>query len=215
VDSTETTLHLPNSALRLKRILDCLGAGAGLVFLTPVLLLIAVGIRIDTPGSILFRQVRIGKGGRSFQMLKFRSMYAGVPEMIAEELGQDPQERLSYQQHQKLQNDPRRTRCGRFLRKTSLDELPQLWNVLSGEMSLVGPRPFLPEQREFYGPSYSLYIQFRPGITGLWQVSGRNQLSFQERVELDAVYFENWSLWLDLKILLRTIWIVLSRRGAY
>jgi lipopolysaccharide/colanic/teichoic acid biosynthesis glycosyltransferase len=182
---------------------------------TPILLIIAIVVRLDSPGPALFRQSRIGRGGRSFKMLKFRTMQLGTESAIEGGVEGAPELSVTAQQFQKLIDDPRLTRVGRTLRRSSIDELPQLWNLLVGEMSLVGPRPFLPHQREYYGDTYFDYIRARPGMTGLWQVSGRSRLSFSERVRLDEYYLHNWSLWLDLRILARTLWVVLRGEGAY
>jgi lipopolysaccharide/colanic/teichoic acid biosynthesis glycosyltransferase len=148
-------------------------------------------------------------------MLKFRTMQLGVENALEEGVQQSPDNSITTEQFQKLLDDPRLTRVGRTLRRSSIDELPQLWNVLLGDMSLVGPRPFLPEQQGYYGASYSDYILVRPGMTGLWQVSGRSRLSFTDRVQLDAYYLRNWSLWLDFRILARTLWVVVRGEGAY
>ncbi len=187
----------------------------GLIILSPLLLLVAAVIRLDSRGPALFRQIRVGRGGRDFEMLKFRTMQLGAEEELEEVIREAPDHLVTAQQYQKILQDPRLTRLGSYLRRSSIDELPQLWNVLKGEMSLVGPRPFLPHQREYYGEIYSDYILARPGMTGLWQVSGRSRLSFTERVELDARYLHNWSLWLDLRILARTVWVVVHGEGAY
>jgi lipopolysaccharide/colanic/teichoic acid biosynthesis glycosyltransferase len=198
-----------------KRIFDVAAALLFLVLGWPLLLLVAILIKLDTPGPVIFRQVRIGKGGKPFSMLKFRTMQEGGDELLAEHLSHNPALKLSYEQYQKLKDDPRLTRAGQSLRRLSLDELPQLWNVIKGEMSLVGPRPFLPEQKALYGVTIGGYVQALPGITGLWQVSGRNQLSFYERARLDEYYLEHRSFNLDLRILWRTVWIVMTGRGAY
>jgi lipopolysaccharide/colanic/teichoic acid biosynthesis glycosyltransferase len=198
-----------------KRGMDVLGSLTGLLFLSPLFILLAVLIRLESGGTALFRQGRIGRGGVQFQMLKFRTMYEDSSSDLDTHLENNPRQRLSYERYQKLINDPRLTPLGRFLRRTSLDELPQLWNVLFGEMSLVGPRPFLPEQVEDYGPNYGRYVLVRPGMTGLWQVSGRNRLSFAERVRLDEIYLCSWSLELDAWILWRTVWCILRQDGAY
>jgi lipopolysaccharide/colanic/teichoic acid biosynthesis glycosyltransferase len=202
-------------SLTLKRCMDILIASCGLVLLSPLFLILAIGIRINSSGPTFFRQLRIGKGGQKFWMFKFRTMQDCSEEQLAGFLTTDPSIRLTYLERQKLVDDPRITRFGQLLRKTSLDEIPQLWNVLIGDMSLVGPRPFLPEQRGFYGSLYSQYILFQPGITGLWQVSGRNKLSFKDRVELDRYYFEHWSIGLDAVILARSLKAVLTGEGAY
>jgi exopolysaccharide production protein ExoY len=216
MNRVEPSISNINSLLLLiKRWMDLLGALAGLLILSPLFILIAVLIYLESRGPALFRQIRIGQGGLPFQMLKFRTMYVGSEWDLDLHLENNPQHRLSFDHFQKLVNDPRLTPLGRFLRRSSLDELPQLWNVLLGEMSLVGPRPFLPEQLEFYGPAYESYILARPGMTGLWQVSGRNRLSFAERVRLDESYISTWSLGLDIWILWKTAAAVLRREGAY
>ena len=199
----------------IKRALDVVGSLLGLILCSPILVIIAIIIRLDSPGPALFRGPRIGRGGRSFNMLKFRTMQLGAETAIEEGIQQAPSDRVTIQQFHKILNDPRLTRVGRFLRRSSIDELPQLWNVLIGEMSLVGPRPFLPEQQGYYGDSFSDYILVRPGMTGLWQVSGRSRLSFTDRVHLDTYYFHNWSLWLDFRILACTLWVVIRGEGAY
>jgi lipopolysaccharide/colanic/teichoic acid biosynthesis glycosyltransferase len=206
---------ISSGSLLIKRGMDLLGALAGLLVLSPVLIFIATLIYLESRGPVLLRQVRLGRRGRPFQMLKFRTMYTGSGADLDQHLESNPRDRLSFERFQKLVNDPRLTPVGSFLRRTSLDELPQLWNVLRGEMSLVGPRPFLPEQLEFYGPTYEKFILARPGVTGLWQVSGRNRLSFAERVHLDDAYLSSWSLGLDIWILWRTVAVVLRQDGAY
>lgn len=199
----------------IKRALDLVGAIFGLLLFSPILILTAVIIRIDSPGPIFFRGSRIGRGGHAFSMMKFRTMRMEA-DTSKEEAGQKvPSRRVTDQQFQKIIHDPRLTRVGRFLRRSSIDELPQLWNVLAGDMSLVGPRPFIPYEQEYYGESYNRYIRVRPGMTGLWQVSGRSQLSFAERVQLDDYYFENWSLKLDFRVLARTFWVVIKGEGAF
>ncbi len=203
------------TTLTVKRILDLLAAGLALLALLPVLIVLAAAVALDSPGSPIFRQLRVGRGGNLFYMLKLRTMHLHSDELLSEHLEADPAARLSFQQYQKLWNDPRLTRLGRLLRRLSLDEIPQLVNVLRGEMSLVGPRPFLPEQARAYGKAYAGYIRVRPGLTGLWQVYGRNHLSFAERVALDGWYLDNWSLWLDFFIVCRTVSVLLSRDGAY
>lgn len=192
-----------------------IGAILGLILLFPILLLVGIIIRLDSRGPALFWQTRVGRGGHNFRMLKFRTMQVGTESAVEESIRSAPDYLISPQQYYKILNDPRLTRLGSFLRRSSIDELPQLWNVFRGEMSLVGPRPFLPHQRAYYGDTYSDYIQVRPGMTGLWQVSGRSRLSFSERVELDARYLQSWSLCLDLSILARTIRVVVRGEGAY
>jgi len=200
---------------RIKRCLDIALGTAVILAALPLMGVIALLIRLDSGGPLLIRQIRVGGGGAGFTMLKFRTMRTGADEDLEDALTRDPDLRLTWEQFQKLLHDPRLTPVGRRLRRYSLDELPQLWNVLRGEMSLVGPRPFLPEQREFYGPTFEEYAKVRPGMTGLWQVSGRNRLSFEERVALDTAYLKGRSLSLDLSILARTVWIVARATGAF
>lgn len=204
-----------NFALGLKRGLDFCAALCALILLTPFLLGLACWVKFDSPGPIFFRQVRLGKGGQPFVMLKFRTMAVAAPQLLETHLNENPDARLTWTQFQKLMDDPRLTRAGKFLRRLSLDELPQLWNVLCGEMSLVGPRPCLPEQKEFYCEHFVWYAAMRPGMTGLWQVSGRNQLSFLERVWLDVQYVQQWSWCGDVRILLQTPGVVFRRDGAF
>ena len=200
----------------LKRVLDIFWALLGILVLSPFLGLIALLIKLDSQGSVFYSQIRVGRNGKLFPMLKFRTMHCNADQVLESYLARDPALRQEWQQFQKLRNDPRITRLGHYLRKYSLDELPQLWNVLKGEMSLVGPRPFFPEQRELYGDQgYVHYACVRPGITGMWQVSGRNQAEFTDRPYWDEYYVRNWSIWLDLYILARTVWVVLRREGAY
>ena len=199
----------------IKRALDVVGAFLGLILSSPILVVVGIVIRLDSQGPALYRGSRIGRGGRNFNMLKFRTMQLGAETALEEGVQQSPDNSITTEQFQKLLDDPRLTRVGRTLRRSSIDELPQLWNVLLGDMSLVGPRPFLPDQQEYYGETYSDYILVRPGMTGLWQVSGRSRLSFTDRVQLDAYYLSNWSLWLDFRILARTFWVVARGEGAY
>ena len=204
-------VSIGRGALLLKRAMDVVGAVLSLLLGAPLLALIAVAIRMDSPGAVMFRQTRVGLGGRHFEMYKFRSMHAGA---------EDEREALTeYNEADgplfKIRDDPRLTRVGRFLRRTSLDELPQLVNVLRGAMSLVGPRPPLRSEVERYKEWHKKRLEAPPGMTGLWQVSGRSSLSFDEMVLLDIYYIENWSPWLDFKILVRTVPQVLFGEGAY
>lgn len=197
-----------------KRTVDIIGALIGFVICAPVLAGIALLIRMDTAGSVFYRQERMGHKGRIVTILKFRTMYVDADEKLAELLEGDPALRREYEQYHKLQDDPRVTPVGRFLRRYSLDELPQLINVLRGEMSLVGPRSYMPSELDQMNGLARAVLQSPPGITGLWQVSGRNKLSFAERVNLDVHYIQNWSPWLDLYLLVRTGPVVLSGEGA-
>jgi Undecaprenyl-phosphate galactose phosphotransferase WbaP len=198
----------------LKRFIDIvLTMFIGIVF-APLILAIAIAIKVDSRGSVLYPHWRIGRGGREFCAWKFRSMVANAEAILAIYL-EDPSLREEWTRDYKLKNDPRITRIGRFLRRTSLDELPQLWNVIRGEMSLVGPRPIVRDEIARYGVDFETYTWVQSGLTGLWQVSGRSETSYQQRVEFDRFYVHNWSVWLDLCILFRTIGAVLSRAGAF
>ena len=198
-----------------KRALDILGAGVGLVLLSPFFLIVALMVRADG-GPAFFAHQRVGRGGKLFGCLKFRSMVIDSQARLEALLANDPAARAEWEATRKLKNDPRITRIGRFLRSTSLDELPQLINVLLGEMSLVGPRPVQEAEIDrYYGASAAHYMAVRPGITGLWQVSGRSETSYESRVALDVSYVSRPSLLADLSILLRTPVAVLSRRGAH
>jgi lipopolysaccharide/colanic/teichoic acid biosynthesis glycosyltransferase len=198
-----------------KRVLDIAGAAALLLLCLPVFLVIAALVRLDG-GPAFYAHERVGRGGRLFGCLKFRSMVADADRRLADLLDRDPQARAEWEATRKLKADPRITAIGRFLRASSLDELPQILNVLAGQMSLVGPRPVqAAELAVFYGPAAQHYMAVRPGITGPWQVSGRNDTSYAQRVALDVAYARQPSLLGDLKILLRTPMAVLARRGAY
>jgi Undecaprenyl-phosphate galactose phosphotransferase WbaP len=198
-----------------KRALDLAGVLVGAVVLVPLTALLALAIRLDSPGPALYRQERIGFGGRHFRVWKFRTMVTGADGVLADLLARDPGAAEEWARHHKLARDPRVTRVGRWLRRTSLDELPQLWNVLRGEMSLVGPRPIVDEEVAHYGEAFELFSAVRPGISGYWQVSGRSRVPYPERVEYDTYYVRNWSIWLDAVILARTVDVVLRREGAY
>ncbi|MBA2627835.1 MAG: sugar transferase, partial [Gemmatimonadales bacterium] len=217
-----TAPKLQGQQLAIKRAVDLVGAVLGLVVLTPLMALIALAVRLDSPGPVLFRQERIGVGGRRFRVWKFRTMVHGASDrshrdLVARMLAGDEQGTkhtgTDGKDVFKLLNDPRVTRVGALLRRTSLDELPQLVNVLTGDMSLVGPRPPVPYEFEAYDHWQFDRLQVRPGITGLWQVSGRNLLSYRQMCELDVEYVRRWSVGLDLKILFRTIPVVLFNSG--
>ena len=197
-----------------KRIFDTLAALVLLVLLSPFMLLIAYLIRRDG-GPALFAHPRIGQKGAVFNCLKFRTMVVDAEMQLERLLQRRPDLRRQWENDRKLKQDPRVSPIGRFLRRTSLDELPQLINVIKGEMSLVGPRPVVRTELKKYGPEVVYYLMVRPGITGLWQVSGRNDVDYETRVYLDTWYVKNWALWYDLKILIQTIRVVLKRDGAY
>src|SRR5690554_1695582 len=197
-----------------KRVVDLLGSIVALALLAVPLAVIYVLVRLDSPGKPMHNGDRIGKDGRTFTCLKFRTMIDRADERLVELLAQDPELRAEYEAFHKLENDPRITRVGRFLRKYSLDELPQLINVVRGEMSLVGARPYLTREARDMGEFATVILQAKPGITGLWQVSGRNELSFKERLELESHYVRNWTIWWDMIIMAQTVDALLSRRGA-
>jgi Undecaprenyl-phosphate galactose phosphotransferase WbaP len=176
---------------------------------------IAVLVRLDSPGPIFYGQQRLGQGAQLFTAWKFRSVVTNGDQVLERFFQHYPEARITWDQEHKIKYDPRVTRIGRLLRRTSLDELPQLWNVLRGEMSLVGPRPIVGDEIRHYADKFDLYKRVLPGITGLWQVSGRSDVTYTERVNLDAYYVRNWSVWLDLYIFLRTVWVVLVGDGAY
>jgi exopolysaccharide biosynthesis polyprenyl glycosylphosphotransferase len=198
-------------ALVFKRVFDIVAALLGLVVGAPVLALIALAIQLDSSGPAIFRQERVGQNGRHFTIYKFRSMRTGADAEKEHLQALNEADGPLF----KIRDDPRLTRIGKFLRRTSLDELPQLFNVIRGDMSLVGPRPPTPDEVALYHPWHKKRLNVPPGITGLWQVSGRSELTFDEMVLLDLYYIEHWSPWLDFMILLRTIPKVLVSEGAY
>jgi Undecaprenyl-phosphate galactose phosphotransferase WbaP len=202
-------------AMTLKRLIDFTVSGFCLLLLSPLLAFLSLLIHSDSPGGIFYRQPRLGKDGRVFQVLKFRTMYINGDQIFEDCLKSDKNLQAEWKKYQKLKSDPRITRVGAFIRKFSLDELPQLWNILKGEMSLVGPRPIMLNQREMYGLAFRDYSQIRPGVTGLWQVSGRNHTTFIRRSELDMEYIQRWSLWLDIYIIFQTVKEVCRKDGAY
>jgi Undecaprenyl-phosphate galactose phosphotransferase WbaP len=198
----------------LKWLFDIAGSLTLLVLLAPLLAYLSWRIR-QTGGAAIFSHMRVGRYGKMFGCLKFRTMVPDADGVLERLLDADPGARAEWESEFKLKDDPRITPIGAFLRRTSLDELPQLWNVLKGEMSLVGPRPIIEAELERYGDQVGYYLETRPGITGLWQISGRNNTSYDDRVALDSWYVRNWSLWYDLVILVKTINVVLRGQGAY
>ena len=198
----------------LKSIIDIVGACAALILFAPLFLFIAYKIRKDG-GSAFYSHERIGKNGKPFQCLKFRSMVVNSQEVLEELLANDSRAREEWERDFKLRNDPRITPVGNFIRKTSLDELPQLINVLKGEMSLIGPRPVVAEERKYYGEHWDEFLSVKPGMSGLWQVSGRNDTGYDERVGLDIHYIRNWNLWMDVVIAYKTIFVIINPKGAY
>lgn len=210
-------IHSPHSSLRgirgsAKRALDVIGAGLGLLLLGPLLLMIALLVKLDSPGPVLFKQKRVGLNGCEFWMYKFRSMVIDAEAQLEDLKAKNEVEGgVTF----KIAQDPRITRLGRILRKTSLDEFPQLFNVLRGEMSLVGPRPPLPKEVVLYTAEQKRRLTVIPGCTGLWQISGRSKTTFKRMIELDLEYIEKWSLRRDILIMFKTIRVVLKMEGSY
>jgi undecaprenyl-phosphate galactose phosphotransferase len=210
-DTNRLKLPLPRL---MKRFVDVTLAGLALICLLPVFLVVTLAVRRDG-GDAFFKQARVGRGGQMFQCYKFRSMRADAEDYLVKYLAENPEAAAEWTKFQKLKEDVRVTKFGQFIRKTSIDELPQLINVVLGDMSLVGPRPCMPGQESLYAEDFSFYESVRPGITGPWQVSGRNHLTFKERVALEAWYARNWSLWLDVVIILKTFPTLLNRGQAF
>ena len=199
----------------MKRALDLLLVALALPVLLPTFLVIAAIVRLSSEGPIFFSHRRIRKHGKFFSMWKFRTMCVNSAEVLENYLTAHPEARAEWVQSHKLKRDPRVTPFGFFLRKTSLDELPQLWNVLRGTMSLVGPRPIVAAEVEKYGEFFADYTKVKPGVTGLWQISGRSKVSYDERVQLDVRYVREWTLLGDVRILLKTLTSVVNQDGAY
>ena len=208
---TYANRFVPVGQLAMKRLLDLVGALVGCVFLGILTVIVGPMIKLESPGPIFFAQKRVGRNGRIFKMYKFRSMYADAEERKKELMAQNEMNGLMF----KMENDPRITKVGAFLRKTSLDEFPQFINILKGDMSLVGTRPPTLDEFAQYSPYHKKRLSFRPGLTGMWQVSGRSDITdFEEIVKLDVEYIDNWSFWLDIKILLKTFLEVFTQKGA-
>ncbi|AWN23010.1 undecaprenyl-phosphate galactose phosphotransferase WbaP [Deinococcus irradiatisoli] len=217
---TVATLEIRNNlrsrrARTVKRSIDLLLSVVGTFAILPILLVIVIAIKLNSPGPAIYRARRLGQDGKSFNCFKFRSMHLNAEYKLGEVLDANPVLRSEFEATHKLKYDPRVTRVGDFLRRTSLDEIPQLFNVIIGEMSLVGPRPIVEAETFKYGEIYSAYKQVRPGMTGYWQVNGRSDTSYSERVSMDNFYITNWTPWLDLVILLQTVNVVLVGKGAY
>ncbi|UVF18409.1 sugar transferase [Microvirga terrae] len=211
--TASTTLARPVGGFT-KRSFDVTLIVAGFILLWPLLLLIALLVRSSGPGPVIYRHKRIGYGGREFSCLKFRTMSVDGERILEEHFRQFPDARKEWQESRKLRHDPRITRIGSFLRKSSLDELPQLLNILCGDMSLVGPRPVVRDELVMYGPSAAHYLRARPGLTGAWQISGRSDTTYSERIALDADYVLRWSFISDLNIVVRTVPAVVFASGS-
>lgn len=199
----------------IKRAMDLVLTIVGGILISPLIVAVAAAIRWSSPGPVFYSQRRIGYGGQHFRAWKFRTMVVDAEQQLERHLASSPELRREWERDHKLRNDPRVTAIGRYLRKTSLDELPQLANVLLGQMSLVGPRPIVDDEVVKYGDAFRLYLRVRPGLTGLWQVSGRNDTGYEQRVRLDMHYVRNWSPWLDIHLLARTILVIAGQKGAY
>jgi len=222
LDLSSKTLIAPrildrNVAARdwIARVLDMLLILFAAPYIMLAFLVLTILIKLDSPGPVFFRQRRIGRFGRKFHLYKFRTMVQNADQALQNYLDNSPELKAQWLATHKLKQDPRVTRLGSMLRKLSLDELPQIWNIIIGDMSLIGPRPIVDAEVEKYGKCFDLYILVRPGLTGLWQVSGRNDTTYERRVELDEYYVRNRSLKLDLQILWRTVFVVLRKYGAY
>ena len=213
-------LHMRNNlAMRrnkiYKRIFDLVCTICGGLLILPIIAVVALLVAIDNKGNVIFAHRRIGKDGKEFPCYKFQSMVPNAQEILQDYLAKNPEARKEWEESFKLTNDPRVTKLGGFLRKTSLDELPQLWNVIKGDMSLVGPRPIVKKEIERYGEYFREYAMVLPGITGMWQASGRSDTTYEERVAMDTWYVRNWSVWLDIMYLAKTFTAVIFGKGAY
>jgi Undecaprenyl-phosphate galactose phosphotransferase WbaP len=198
-----------------KRILDLSLIIIPLPIVLPVCIIIGIFVKFTSPGPLFYGHIRVGKNGRQLKCWKFRSMYKDADKQLDKILSQDPEMRRQWEKERKFINDPRVTKFGKFLRKTSLDELPQLWNIFLGEMSFVGPRPVTDGELVKYGDSADYILSVTPGLSGMWQTSGRSDTEYEERITLDTYYIQNWSIWLDIWIIIKTIWVVLKGKGAY
>jgi exopolysaccharide production protein ExoY len=200
---------------RLKRVMDLAMAVPTLIILAPVMGAIALAVKLTDPGEMIFMQPRIGVGGQTFRCMKFRTMRKDAASRLDKLLASDPVAAEEWKKFQKLKNDPRVTKLGAFLRKTSLDELPQLVNIIRGEMSVIGPRPITSGEIHRYGACFHFYKAAKPGVIGLWQVNGRNRLTYDQRVAMDIEYTATWTIWSDIKITLKAVPAVLFGSGAY
>lgn len=211
----KSTKYLKYINLFFKRMIDIVGAIVGIAILIPLTIVVKiVNILNKDFGPLFYSQERIGQYGKNFKMYKFRSMVVDADEKLKELLEKDEEARNEYSTYKKLKDDPRVTPIGKFIRKTSLDEFPQFVNVLRGEMSLVGPRAYLPKEKEDMGDTYQIIITHKPGVTGLWQVTGRSDVTFKDRLEIDINYHQNSNFILDIKILLKTVLIIINKNGA-
>lgn len=210
----ETNYHLLNKQeMIIKRVFDMALTLMLLLVTWPIFIILALLVRLDSKGPILYTQKRLGINGKEFDSYKFRTMFENAEQKLHELLASDADARREYQEYHKLVNDPRVTRIGRILRRYSLDEMPQFINVLKGDMNLIGPRSYLPRELPAMGESAKIILKVKPGITGWWQVMGRNETSFKERLQLDEYYISNWSIWLDVYIVIKTVWVLVRGEG--
>ena len=199
----------------IKRVIDMVMGVVGFVLALPLFAILALLIKLDSPGPVLYRHERVGRGGKAIRIWKFRTMVRDADTLLDDLVSRDAALRAEWEANHKLKQDPRVTHIGNFLRRSSVDELPQILNILKGEMSFVGPRPIVQDEVKFYESGFELYKKVSPGLSGLWQVSGRSDTSYAYRVSLDEYYIRHWTIWLDLYILIKTAWVVISRNSAY
>jgi len=201
--------------LALKRLLDLFLVFMSLPIVLPVVFVIAILIKATSPGPVFYGHMRVGKNGKPLKAWKFRSMVIDADKQLAHILATDPVRAAEWEKDRKFTDDPRVTKIGKFLRKTSLDEIPQLWNIFLGQMSFVGPRPVTKPELAKYGKYADYVLSVKPGLSGMWQISGRSDTGYEERITLDTYYIQNWSLWLDIWIIIKTVWVVIKGKGAY
>ena len=211
VKMKETISVEKNNYIRIKRILDCILATIALILLSPIYLIIAIAVKIDSKGPAFFKHTRIGKNGKTIKIYKYRTMVTNAEELIKQFT---PEQMKEYKENFKLENDPRITKVGKFLRKTSLDELPQLLNIIQGDLALIGPRPIVKKELEKYGENAGKFLSVTPGLTGNWAASGRSNTTYEERMEMELWYVDNISFITDVKIFFKTIIAVIKKEGA-
>ncbi|MDE7391049.1 MAG: sugar transferase, partial [Treponemataceae bacterium] len=204
-----------NAARAMKRLVDIFLILLSAPLVIPLTLIVALAIKKNGPGPVFYGHTRVGRNGRPFKCWKFRSMCADADKQLEKILAENPEMRAEWEKDRKLTNDPRITKIGKFLRKTSIDEIPQLFNILTGEMSFIGPRPVTEPELSKYGDKSHLILSVQPGLSGMWQISGRSDTGYEDRIVLDSYYIQNWSIWLDLWIIIKTIHVVLKGKGAY
>lgn len=207
----ENTVEKSQAYYFVKRAMDIIGSAIGLVLLSPVFLILAILVKLDSKGPVFFSHKRLGYKGKIIKVYKFRSMVINAEELLS---NLTPEQKKEFEENFKLENDPRITKMGDFLRRTSLDELPQLLNILKGELSIVGPRPVVEKEIELYGEYATKFLSVKPGLTGNWQANGRSDTTYDERVQLDMDYIDNRTIWMDIAIILKTFIVVFKKEGA-